>query len=71
MHKRYGFTNVSPATEVPALVKFQAEHPVKTRCYIELESWQVAEIQQAVAEADGDEFATNDEFNAVVKKHAG
>lgn len=41
------------------------------RRYIELESWQIAEIQQAVTEADEGDFATDDEFNAVVKKHAG
>ncbi|MDD5383422.1 MAG: ribbon-helix-helix protein, CopG family [Gallionella sp.] len=41
------------------------------RRYVEIESWQIAEIQQAVTEADGDDFATDDEFNAVVKKHAG
>lgn len=41
------------------------------RRYIELESWQIAEIQQAVAEADGNDFATDDEFNAVVTKYAG
>ena len=41
------------------------------RRYIELESWQIAEIQQAVAEADSGDFATDDEFNAVVGKHAG
>lgn len=41
------------------------------RRYIELESWQIAEIQQAVTEADSGDFATDDEFNAVVKKHAG
>ena len=41
------------------------------RRYIELESWQIAEIQQAVTEADEGDFATDDEFNAIVKKHAG
>jgi len=41
------------------------------RRYIELESWQIAEIQQAVTEAEGDDFATDDELNAVVKKYAG
>jgi predicted transcriptional regulator len=71
MRKRYGSTNASPASEVPALVKLQAEHPVKTRCHIELKSWHIAEIQQAVTEADGGGFATDDEFNAVVKKYAG
>ena len=71
MRKEYDFTNAKPASEVPALVKLQAEHPVKTRCHIELEFWQIAEIQQAVTEADGGDFATDDEFNAVVKKHAG
>jgi len=72
MRKEYDdFTNASPASEVPALVKLQAEHSVKTRCHTDLESWQIAEIQQAVTEADGDDFATDDEFNAVGKKYAG
>lgn len=41
------------------------------RRYIELESWQIAEIQQALTEADAGDFASEDEFNAVLKKHAG
>ncbi len=40
------------------------------RRYLELESWQVAEIQQALTEADAGDFASDDEFNAVLKKHA-
>jgi len=41
------------------------------RRYIDLESWQIAEIQQAVAEADAGDFASDIEFNAVLNKHAG
>lgn len=41
------------------------------RRYIDLESWQIAEIQQALTEADANDFASDDEFNAVLKKHAG
>jgi predicted transcriptional regulator len=41
------------------------------RRYIDLESWQIAEIQQAINEADAGDFATDAEFDAVVKKHAG
>jgi predicted transcriptional regulator len=41
------------------------------RRYIDLESWQIAEIQQALNEADAGDFATEAEFDAVVKKHAG
>lgn len=41
------------------------------RCYLELESWQIAEIQQAITEADAGDFASDDEFNSVLKKHAG
>jgi len=41
------------------------------RRYIDLESWQIAEIQLAVAEADAGEFASDAEFNAVIEKHAG
>jgi RHH-type rel operon transcriptional repressor/antitoxin RelB len=41
------------------------------RRYIELESWQIAEIQQALTEADAGDFASDDEFNNVLKKHAG
>lgn len=40
------------------------------RRYVELEAWQIAEIQQALIEADADDFATEDEFNAVVNKYA-
>ena len=41
------------------------------RRYIELESWQIAEIKQAITEADAEDFASDAEFNAVLKKHAG
>jgi predicted transcriptional regulator len=41
------------------------------RRYIDLESWQIAEIQQAITEADAGDFATEAEFNSIVKKHAG
>lgn len=41
------------------------------RRYIDLESWQIAEIQQAINEADAGDFATEAEFDAVMKKHAG
>ena len=40
------------------------------RRYIELESWQIAEIRQALTEADACDFASDDEFDAVLKKHA-
>ena len=40
------------------------------RRYIELESWQIAEIKQAISEADAGDFASDEEFNAVLKKHA-
>jgi len=41
------------------------------RRYIDLESWQIAETQQALNEADAGDFASDEEFEAVVKKHAG
>lgn len=41
------------------------------RRYIELESWQIAEIQHALIEADAGDFASDEEFNAILKKHAG
>ena len=40
------------------------------RRYVEQEAWQIAEIQQAIQEADAGDFATADELNAVVKKYA-
>ncbi|MFH0934630.1 MAG: CopG family transcriptional regulator [Pseudomonadota bacterium] len=41
------------------------------RRYVELEAWQIAEIQQALQEADAEDFATDDQVDAVVKKYAG
>jgi RHH-type rel operon transcriptional repressor/antitoxin RelB len=41
------------------------------RQYIELESWQIGEIRQALQEADANDFATDAELDAVVRKHAG
>lgn len=41
------------------------------RQYLDLESWQVGEIQQALKEADAGDFASDDEVDAVVRKHEG
>ena len=39
--------------------------------YIDLEAWQIAEIQQAIQEADANDFSSDKEIDAVVKKYAG
>lgn len=36
--------------------------------FIEREAWQVAEIQQAIKEADAGDFATDEEVQSVFKK---
>lgn len=41
------------------------------RKYIDLEAWQIGEIQQALQEADANDFASDEEVDAVVKKYAG
>jgi RHH-type rel operon transcriptional repressor/antitoxin RelB len=41
------------------------------RQYIDLEAWQVGEIQQALKEADANDFASDAEIDAVVRKYAG
>lgn len=41
------------------------------RQYLDLEAWQIAEIQQALNEADANDFASDDEIDAVVRKYAG
>lgn len=41
------------------------------RQYIDLESWQIGEIRQALAEADANDFASDAELDAVVRKYAG
>ena len=41
------------------------------RQYIDLEAWQIGEIQQALQEADANDFASDAEIDAVVKKYAG
>ena len=44
------------------------------RDFIERESWQIAEITQAISEADKGEFASDEEVNAISAKwqrHAG
>lgn len=38
------------------------------RDYIDREAWQVAEIQQAIIEADAGDFASDDEVNAISAK---
>jgi RHH-type rel operon transcriptional repressor/antitoxin RelB len=39
--------------------------------YVDLEAWQVAEIQQALKESDNEDFASESEVAAVVGKYAG
>jgi len=41
------------------------------RQYLDPEAWQVEEIQQAIKEADAGDFASDDEVDAVLRKHAG
>jgi len=41
------------------------------RQYIDLEAWQIGEIQQALQEADASDFASDEDVDAVVKKYAG
>jgi len=38
--------------------------------YLEIEAWQIAEIEQALVEADKADFASEDEVNALAKKYA-
>ncbi|MFA5371343.1 MAG: CopG family ribbon-helix-helix protein [Sideroxydans sp.] len=38
------------------------------RDYIDRESWQIAEITQAISEADNGDFATVDEMNSIGAK---
>ncbi len=40
------------------------------RQYLDLEAWQIGEIQQAIKEADAGDFASDDEVNAILSKHA-
>lgn len=37
--------------------------------YLEAQSWQVREVQAAIAEADAGDFATDDQVNAVFAKY--
>lgn len=39
--------------------------------YLEVEVWQVREIQTALKEADKKDFISDKEFTKLVKKHAG
>lgn len=39
--------------------------------YLELEAWQVGEIEQAIKEADQDDFANPSDLAALLKKYAG
>lgn len=40
------------------------------RQYLDLEAWQIGEIQQAIHEADAGDFASDDEVDAVAAKYA-
>ncbi len=48
---------------------FLAEEAINR--YLELEAWQVGEIELALAEADRGEFATEADLQALLKRHAG
>ncbi|MHB1052420.1 MAG: CopG family ribbon-helix-helix protein [Thiobacillus sp.] len=39
--------------------------------YLDLEAWQVGEIEQAIKEADQDDFAEPSELATLLKKYAG
>lgn len=39
--------------------------------YLELEAWQIGEIQQALREADAGDFASDDEVAALKARYAG
>ena len=39
--------------------------------YIDLEAWQIGEIEQALHEADSGDFASPSELADLLKKHAG
>jgi len=39
--------------------------------YIDLEAWQVGEIEQAIQEADRDDFANPSDMADLLKKYAG
>jgi predicted transcriptional regulator len=39
--------------------------------YLDLEAWQVGEIEQAIQEADRGEFASPSDLVDLLKKHAG
>jgi predicted transcriptional regulator len=41
------------------------------RQYVDLESWQIGEIHQAIVEADSGDFASDEEVEVVVSKYAG
>ena len=40
------------------------------RQYLELEVWQIGEIQQALKEADANDFASENDVDALVRKYA-
>ncbi len=39
--------------------------------YLEVEAWQIKEIQQAIKEANIGDFVRDDEFKEITKKYAG
>ena len=39
--------------------------------YIDLEAWQIGEIEQAIQEADRGDFATSSDLEGLLKKYAG
>jgi RHH-type transcriptional regulator, rel operon repressor / antitoxin RelB len=39
--------------------------------YLEIEAWQIAEIEQAMIEADQEDFASDAQVNTLASKYAG
>jgi RHH-type rel operon transcriptional repressor/antitoxin RelB len=83
-HKENIMQTTTLTLRVPVEVKDQLEkladatHRSKSylagealRQYLVLEAWQIGEIQRALQEADAGDFATDEEFDAVVRKYAG
>jgi len=60
-------TRLAQATHRPK--SFQAEEAIAR--YIDLEVWQVGEIEQAIQEADRGDFATPSDLTDLLKQYTG
>lgn len=60
--------DVALELEKPAQANGCGKNATALKAYLNIEAWQIQDIEQAIEEADRAEFASEDEVNALFRK---